>query len=227
MHNRKRKYQLVLWAMIFLASLPLRAQINDARIWLKASVEKKISRKWSAEFASSIRIDENYSRIHAYFGDLGITHKFNKHLFLGGGIRHSTNRRTSGRFERRERIYLDLTYRYKIQKKYILQGRVRYQRQYTDVWRSEGWDNQSDYLRGKFQLAFDLDKKYRPYLGSEIFYQIKFNKNEFNRVRYEAGIEYEVNKYHSFDLYYLIQREFNEPNPTRSYIIGIGYKLTI
>ena len=210
-----------------LVSVLSSAQTDDSRIWNKLSVEKKLKRHYSLEVAAGIRIGQNYSRLETYYLDAGINYQLNKHWSCELHYRYSERRLKTDLFDTRNRGYFGVEYKTKWWDVVVAKFYVRYQRQYTNMFTSEEGFNASDYIRSRYTLKFDLNKKYTPYVSGELFYQMKYYKSEFNRVRYEAGISYKINKHHSFDAFYMIQREFNEPNPAHSYIVGLYYKINI
>jgi long-subunit fatty acid transport protein len=200
------------------------AQEEDARLWLQASVEKKIIPKVSVELVFGLRRAENYSRTESYYTQLGFEYKLFKFLHAGVIYRHSDKREYKPNFHHRDRGGAWVQFRKKIYKGLSVDYRIFYQRQYTDMNRSEKGFIPSNYIRNKIKLQLDRKKRYKPYVSTELFYQIKYNKSEFNRVRFSAGVAYELNKYHQVTPSYMIQKEINEPNPVTSYVIGLDYK---
>lgn len=201
-------------------------QTDDARLWLKATVEKKINRKFSANVEACSRIGENMSRLETYYVAVGAEFKPKKWISLGLQYRHSGKREISPYFNPRDRVSFDLGLRKKFLKRIVFEPRFRCQRQYTALQTSEKGYIPSDYFRCKAEVSLDLDKRYAPYVSSELYYQVKYDKSEANRVRYTAGVAYGLNKHHKVYIYLVHQREFNEPDPVRSHIMGFSYKFT-
>jgi len=220
-----KTYWLV--TLLLLLSFSGQAQTNDARLWSRFTLEKNLSKHFALEGNVGVRIGQNYTSMEIYYFSLGGKYKLNKHWSCDFFYRYSGKRMISDRFEIRNRVQFCLMYKTKVANFMTTKFYLQYQKQYVDLYRSEEGKIAHDYLRGKFTFTFETHKKYKPYISSELFYQLKYDKNEFNRVRYEAGIKYEINKHHSYELFYMMQREFNEPNPTRSYIIGIYYTISI
>ena len=200
------------------------AQEEDARLWLQASVEKKIIPKGSVELIAGLRRGENYSRTDSYYYQLGFEYKLFKFLQAGILYRYSDKREYEPNFFHRDRWGGWLQFRKKFSKALVFDYRVFYQRQYTDMNRSEKGFIPSNYVRNKIRLQLDRKKRYKPYISAELFYQIKYNKSEFNRARLALGVAYELDKHHKITPSYMFQKEINEPDPVTSYIIGIEYK---
>jgi hypothetical protein len=108
-----------------------------------------------------------------------------------------------------------------------LSSRVRYQKQYGAIYSSdEGFVGQNT-VRLKGALDWDLDKKYTPYISSEVYYLIKPLQSKINKARYLIGVKYKFNKHHSLGVYFMHQREINRTNPQRVFISGVSYSITI
>ncbi|HTF80580.1 MAG TPA: DUF2490 domain-containing protein, partial [Cytophagales bacterium] len=73
--------------MLFILVQLAYAQVNDARLWLKGSVEKKLSQRASISGEVSTRIGENISRLQTYYAELSADYKVYKWLGLGLGYR--------------------------------------------------------------------------------------------------------------------------------------------
>lgn len=201
-------------------------QVNDMRLWNRITVEKHLSKHWSLEGLVGSRLGQNISALEIFYLEGGVNYKYNKHWSAEFHYRYSSKTDFTDRYEVRHRAQIKLSYDTKWRKiitKYYLQ----FQKQFTDVDRSEDWMNPGNYIRGQFTLSYDTDRKWRPYAAVELFHQIKYDRQEFNRVRYEMGVKYKLDKHSTIQPFYMIQREFNESNPMHSYIIGLNYKLEI
>jgi hypothetical protein len=218
------KRALILW--LFYNSFTAISQQDDARLWLKAGIEKKFSQKLSLELEACTRIGENYSRMESYFGSLGLNYKIRKHFKCGVAYRHSAKREITPFFFERNRGSVWFSYKNKLYKRLYFENRLLYQKQYSAMTTSEKGYLPSNYLRNKLELLLNLKKKYSPYVATELYYQVKYQKSEINRVRYTLGCNYNFDKHHKISIYYMIQREINEPDPVRSYITALEYKYT-
>lgn len=221
--NAKNKNYILLLIVLTCA---VHAQVNDAKLWLKATVEKKITPKLSATAVAATRFGENVSQLQTYYFSAGASYKLKKWMKLGVMYRHSQKRNDESFFIPRNRINVDLTFKKKFFKKLILEPRLRYQNQYSSYYTSEKGTIPNHYARARMQASWDLDKKYEPYISAELYYHMKYQQEMFNRVRYVAGVSYEIDKHHKISIYYMHQREFNKENPERGYITGLSYKFT-
>ena len=217
------RYILLTFLVTMASSHVILAQINDARLWLTMGAEKKITRKLYTEGKVSLRINENYSEVGAYYGDLGIGYKLLKGLKVEGHYRYSGKSKLDGSFHKRHRYYVDVIYKLKTKTPLFSTFRIRYQKQYTDVNRSESGMNPANTLRGEVILGYRI-KKYEPFVCTELYYLMDNSGKYFNRIRFKIGTDYEINKRNSFTIFCMIQQELNASNPVRAYIVGLGYK---
>lgn len=202
------------------------AQINDFRLWNRVTLEKKWSRHWSSEVLFGTRIGQNISALEIFYIEGGMNYTYNKHWSGELHYRYSSKTDFTERFETRHRLQIKVSYDTKW-KKWVTKYYLQFQKQYTDIQRTEDWMAPGNYLRGQFTLSYDTDRRWKPYAAVELFYQIKYDRNEFNRVRYEFGVKYKINQHHLIQPFYMLQREFNESNPIRSFIVGLNYKVSI
>ncbi len=202
------------------------AQVNDAGLWASVSVEKKITKKISATLSEEFRFNENITELGTAFTEAGVDYKVIKNLTAGVAYRFIQKRKVDDFYSLRHRAIFALTYKIKI-KKFELTIKERFQMQYADVNTSEDGKISEQYLRSKLTLRYNSQKKYTPFISAELFYQLNNPAgNEFDNVRYAAGFDYKINKFHSVDLFYLINREFNVNNPWTEYITGMAYNYT-
>lgn len=203
------------------------AQVNDAGLWLSFNFTKKINPAWSVTLSEELRMDENITEAGTVFSDAGINYKINNRFRVSANYRYINKRRPDVSYDKRHRYYFDFSYRDKFSRIATIL-RVRYESQYKDVFSSSKGFVPENHLRGKLTFKFDLDKKYTPYLYSEIFMPLNNPKvKSIDNGRYCAGIEYKFSRVHTLDAFYMIQQEYHVKNPKRDYIIGLGYNLTL
>lgn len=214
--------------------LPLFSQVRqDAGMWATVSIQYALNKKINLVVDEELRLKENYQRINLFYTNVGFDYKINKFLKISPTYRAIQKKRLDGNYSYRHRLMFDITVKKKI-KKITLSERVRYQIEVQDYYTSKKGKIPEQYLRLKTDIKYDLNKKITPYYSIEFRYQIRNPRgdgpvydNGFHRVRNVLGVEYEINKKNSINLYYLFQTEFNISTPESIYILGIGYTLTI
>ena len=198
---------------------------EDAGLWTSLSFQHKFTQQWTGIIAEQVRMFDNISRIDQHFTDLSVEYNFTKKFKASLNYRLiAKNRETY--YSTRHRFYLDLAYKVKVSP-VTVSLRERIQEQFSDINSSELGKIPEWYSRTKLAVKFDLNKKYAPYVATELFYLIddaKENDQVIDKYRMEAGIDYEFNLRHSINLFYLIQHSL--VSPANDYIIGLGYTFT-
>jgi hypothetical protein len=211
-----------LFIAILLSSFYLTAQVNDAGLWLNLDVEKKITQKFSAEFSQALRYNENITEIGTSLSEIGLSYKVIKPLTVGAAYRFSQKKRVDDFYSNRHRFSFNISYKIKVNQ-FKISLREQFQSSYKDIGVSADGGIAKNHLRSKITLAYDLEKKYTPYVSYEMYYEIG---EYIDNTRYKAGVEYEINKFHIVEISYMIEKEINVNKPWTNYVIGLGYKLT-
>jgi hypothetical protein len=217
----------VLAALIYYSAGISFAQSTDAGIWLKATVRKKYSSRFSNEFAVSGRFSANMMETETFYLQPSAEYKLNRYFKIGAGLRYGSKRESDPEFSHRYRFFCSLTSGKKFYRRIKLQYRLMFQQQYHDIGRSENALNAEQYIRNKLEISVNTDKKYQPFVYAELFYHSTYRENGFNRMRYAGGISYPSNKHHSVSIYYMLQKQINVPDPEMSHIMSIAYRWTI
>ena len=180
------------------------AQMDDAGLWASVTVKKKITKKFTLSLSEECRFNENVSELGTAFTEAGVEYKLIKNLTGGIAYRFMQKKQVDDFYSLRHRGLVSLTYKLKV-KKFELNLKERYQIQYADVNTSEDGKIPSEYLRNKLTIKYNTSKKYTPFIAAELFYQLNNPEgNECDDIRYSGGIEYNFNKLHEVDLFYLI-----------------------
>ena len=208
-------------------------QSNDAGMWATFTVQHALSKKINLVIDEELRLKENYQRINLFYTNIGIDYKLNKFIKISPTYRSIQKKRLEGTYSYRHRLMLDVTLKKKF-KKFTLSERIRYQAEVQDFNTSKKGKLAEQFLRLKTDLKYAVSDRITPYFSCELRYQIHAPRGDgpnydrgFHRIRNVLGVEYELNKKNSVNLYYLYQTEFNISTPETIYIFGIAYTLTI
>ncbi len=227
------KFIVFFFPLLFVL-LPCSAQQSkDAGMWATFTLQHSFTKKINLVIDQEFRLKENYQRINLFYTNIGIDYKLYKFLKISPTYRSIQKKRLDGTYSFRHRLMLDVTLKKKLQK-ITLSERIRYQIEVQDLYTSKKGKLAEQFLRFKTDLKFAVNEKLTPYISCELRYQIKSPRGDgsrynesFHRVRNVLGIEYQINKKNSVNLYYLFQSEFNISTPESIYILGIAYSLTI
>ena len=210
----------------FCSPFLLRAQVNDAGLWMSAEAEKIITPALSASVTGEVRMNENITEAGTVLADVGVSYRLWEPFSVGLTYRYSGKRRLDDSYDQRHGWFADATYRIKV-KPAVFDLRLRFQSRYTDILTSEEGNIPRNHLRGRVKLKLDLNRKYEPYLSGEAFYRVGgADAILFDELRCMAGFEYRFNRAHAIDLHYMITREYNVNNPRTDFVAGIGYHFT-
>ena len=215
--------------IFFIASAS--AQYDDAGMWNTINVEKKLKNNFSVFITEEFRLKENFSQINLFYTNVGVGYRPYNFLKVEFIYRSTEKKLITDFYSIRHRLMLDIT----LKKKYgdfSLSYRHRLQAEVRNVNSSDNGRIPERYSRNKFEVKYDMHKKYTPYASCELRYQIDDVRNiesddTWHRARYVLGMEYELDKKNIFGIYYLIQHEWNVSVPENLYIIGLEYSLTL
>jgi hypothetical protein len=208
-------------------------QSNDAGMWNTLTIKHNVTKKVSLVIDQEFRLRENYQRINLFYTNVGIDYKPIKLLKISPTYRVVQKKRLEGTYSFRHRLMLDVTAKKKLNKIEVSE-RVRYQIEVQDFYTSKKGKLAEQFLRFKTDVKYAATEKITPYYSCELRYQIHAPRgdgplydNGFRRIRNVLGVEYDINKKNSINVYYLIQNEFTISTPETIFILGIGYTLTI
>jgi hypothetical protein len=215
---------------LFLARLAA-AQTEDLGSWLTFSVNKKLTDKIEFNLDQELRLRHNFTDINLLYTNIGFSFKPAKWLKISPTYRFIDKHKDDGTWGIRHRAFIDFAFKVK-PGKFTLGYRARFQSE----WRGSGYDHEYGnvpeiYVRNLFKIGYKATEKISPYIGTELRFQVQNPRipyhNGFDRARFFAGADYEVNSNNSFGLYFLVQKEYNVIDPETLYIIGIEYALNL
>lgn len=209
----------------------LTAQTQDFGMWNTISVNKELTKKLTLGVDQEVRFRDNLSTLNLVYTNVGLTYKFTDYFKFSAVYRFIDKHKDDLSWGVRHRVYFDAAVKVK-PGNFNFSYRARYQVE----WRGAGYEaihgNVPEiYFRNLFKLGYKVGESLEPYLGSEIRFQINNPRipyhNGFDRTRFIGGLNYEVNKHHTFGVYFLLQKEFNVIDPETLNILGIEYTFNI
>lgn len=220
--NRKHFVSIISLLLYTLASF---AQVNDAGLWAEIGVEKKITQAWSLEYVHCTRFNENISEAGSIINEIGVNYKLNKKSQISFFYRSNFQRQLNNMYVPVSRFCMDFSHRLK-PGIFVVTGRLRFQHQQKNSLFYDVDGSTANTVRPKISLKYPV-ARFTPYFSGEVYIPVFYNEYKpIDKVRLQAGIEYEISKQQSVDLGYLIQREFFENNPKTDFIIQLGYKFS-
>ena len=215
---------LVIFSLCLLANSG-KAQIDDTRLWTGVTLKHKFTRKLSASVNQQLRFKYDITQVDLLFSEAGVEYEIKKNLKISLNYRF-INENQETYYRKSHRLYVDLSYKYK-PKRFSFTLRERIQEEYTSINSSETGKIPEWLLRSKLAISYDTEKRYKPYISLEMYYLIDNAKElgeGISRLRYGAGVEYELNRIHALDLGIIFQDYLFDQ--TNNFIYAIGYTYT-
>lgn len=228
----------LLAAVIFLfpaQAFPQSAYENDAQAWLKLTVEKKLSDRFSIRLYNQYRFSNNISEFGRMRLDLSATYKLGEPVRVRAGYSFIERRRLSGIYSQRHRVHAALLLRKDI-RRWSLRYRNLSQMQYNEPFTSEDGDIARLYNRHKITLQYEYSKYIFLYAAQELF--IPLNNPQargFDQSRSFLGLLYNLTKKQQLEVFFLLRAGLqngewhkqrnkypNEPL-NRDFVYGVGY----
>ncbi len=198
------------------------AQIDDVRLWTGVSLQHKFTRQLAASIDQQFRFKNDLTRLDKYFTDIGIAYQLPRNFKIAIAYRFIRKNEFSY-YSVRHRFYADLSYKQKLGR-FTFNLRERILQQYKNIHSSELGLIPDWVLRSKLTAKYDLQRRYSPYLSTEIYYMIDNAKEKdqlISRLRYSVGVEFEFNRIHSLDIFTLFQHD--RQTDFNSLVMGATY----
>ncbi len=206
----------------------LYGQKTDYGIWYEVKADKKIWKDLRFDLEASVRTDQNAARVETIYLEPGLRYKVNDYLAAGVYYRFIEQLEKDDQFHVRHRWFLQVrgtapsVYRFTIAARYRIQQQFKTYVEDPDD-EVPGW-----YHRVRFELDYDIKGiPLKPYVNVEMHSQI-FNPNEYtiDKWRSMIGVEYTLNKKHTFGLEY-IYNDSRVTKPAYMNIVGVTYSVKL
>lgn len=216
----KLGWLLALW---LLANLPVSGQVPDAGAWLGYTARFKPAKRWELEVAPELRLNQNFAQIHRMLADVSLTYSPLKRLDLSAAYRFSWRNQTYF-WDVRNRFFADVKYSQRLHKKIDLSYRIRYQYQFTDLALGNADTRNSDFLRHKATLQFDLPKKLTANMGAEYWQPLAPWLQGVQNRRISASLAWDQNKRHRWEIGLFEEKALNAARPATAYVFTFGHR---
>lgn len=199
------------------------AQQNDFGMWNSFSFSKNISKDLKCSYTNEWRWQENISEANNIINDIGLSYKLNKNWRLGFVARYFFKRQLNNSFENRTRLFYDVKYTKKINKKQNLNLRLRYQMQNNKLNFKDFNFNIAHSVRAQCQYELKINKKWTTGLAYELFYNLP--KFVLSNHRATVMFDYDFNKHLTLNLGMNYQKDQNKVNPYQylNLLLGASY----
>jgi hypothetical protein len=200
-------------------------QESDLRMWTSATVSKDLFKKLNLSLTEEARFENNISRFDQMVSEVNLKYSIIKGVKARVTYRYTNVNSLANGWYNRQRFACALMFDTDIQR-FNVSLRPEYQLDYKGFVNEDKDMLTIKHLRTKLELQYNINKTpLMPYAYYELFYYFNaFGNDFFDAERFALGASYKINKHNEFDLYYMIEKEINLPNPKTGYTIGIAYK---
>ncbi len=172
-----------------------------------------------------IRLNRNASTIDLFFTQVGLSYTLSKNWKASFNYRFIRKNQLDY-WETRHGFFADLAWKKRLKPlTFTLRGRLQGRGGEDQFFSGDGF-SPDWFFRGKLQIQYDLGRRLTPFASLEAFwllnapYSPEMN-GDLTRFRYEAGLEYEINRKHSIGISYMLQH--NRLPLFDEYILTTGY----
>ena len=226
-----RRFLLYIFHFLLLVAVPLiqlSGQQRDFQFWPSVQVNLEVVNNLKIHVEEELRLRENVSQISRQVNDIGISYRVNSHLKAGIFYRLEADWKNADTYTWRNGLYSDIALKYNVNR--ISLG-YRLRLQSSKVERNDEDAVLFDGFRHRHKISAEYDIKglpLIPFIESELFVDYSTGKkSEISGIRSWIGLDYTVNKIHTFTLKYGIDQEMNISDPMRAYIVALGYSLDL
>ena len=223
------RFLLYIFLSSFLTAIPLNpvnGQQKDFQFWPSVEVNVEVINKLKIHVEEEIRLHENSTQISRQLNDIGLSYRINKFLKAGIFYRLESDWKNADEHAWRNGLYSDLTSKFDV-KRFTVGYRFRLQS--SKVERNVEDSDLFDGFRHRHKLSVEYDIKgipLVPFAETELFVDYTgTDRSGIAGYRSWIGLNYTLNKTHTFTLKYGIDQEINVSDPIRANIVALGYSL--
>lgn len=203
-----------LFGLLAFWPITLFSQENDFGLWTGVSGQLKLGKRFEVTAEEQLRLRNNAQSIEQLLTEFGLGFKLNKRIDFAVNYRYAYKE-----FAIRHRVNFDVAVESKFNKKLSLVNRFRYQVQYRFN------EDIRPKFRHKIGIDYNLNKKAKANLDTEIFYAYYYDFKNFSGYRLKSTFNYKLTDWLRWDIFALYQTELNDEYPVNEIITGTGFKI--
>jgi len=192
--------------------------------WLSLGLEGKINKEIRFELEQGFRFSDGFSITQSTYTDMGASYRFSKEFKVAANYRFTQRGGMFNVLHLDNRFSAEMRYRVKLND-LAISSRIRYLTRFRDYNTSAEGRIPQRYIRLKFDLDYDLPKKFSASIGSEIFWQLTalYGKG-FDNFWLIAGLNYDLSKQDKLSLTFIRQsREFASDDVAFGNVISLSF----
>ncbi len=205
--------------------LPAHAQgpYRDYQTWTWFQVEKQFTKHYSVSVQYQLRTDNTNGAFQWSYFYLNGEYKFNKNFNTQVVYEYCTSYQNDV-----HSFYWGITGKYGLGRwKAGLRTAIQNEVVHFNPQYSDEVGNETKYeWRNRVSLRYKLFSNITPFIFSEPYLRVGYREPYMDKMRNGFGVDYDMNKYNSFSIYYLYQPLFDITQYKIENIIGIVYSIT-
>ena len=197
--------------------------VRDLHLWTGVELEKTFAKDWTVSLKEEVRFKHDVSELNNYFTELGLRYRINKNFSLQGNYRFTSDRKKDMSYENLSRYNFDLRYSGKLDF-LTIKYRLRYQKEVDGFSLLEQNMPFEKYIRHRITFRLKKIKALEPYVSGEIFQLFSpTSYPDFEYVRFQAGVVYDIRKAGEIKVAYGFNRELVSTQPAMIYMMRLNY----
>ena len=225
MTTRQGVYTTIFTFMALLGPGKLLGQESDFQSWWEFEFDYSLNKSWQLEGELEQRFKNNSLQYNRTLLTLGAEYDPAKWLSLGGAGRVVFVADREGQIHPRYRIHFDGTGSYDLSE-FTFSFRTRLQYGFEDILLFSDLKENSLVSRNRLKVRYHFfGTKFRCFASLESWHYLsELPGPVFLKMKYTAGLSYDLNFRSRFSLRYIFEDEFNVSNPDQLHILVIGYE---
>jgi hypothetical protein len=218
-----RRFILLFFAVLLTGSIF--AQDKDFGIWYGISASHKINKKLGVNLAADVRTFNKAKKVDEAFLEGGLSYDFNKYLELAASYRISKSIEDNNSYYFRHKVFIDFKGTLPLGN-FSFSARLRMQ-SLTKTYIQHEQDKHPEYTgRIKLKAVYKTPVfPVNPYVYVETFTPMfSYKTRSIEKIRYSAGLEFKIATKQSFELEYILQRDYL-PHLSDLNIISVNYNI--
>jgi hypothetical protein len=210
--------------LFIITIIPLNLFSQSSGQWLSLGIEGKINKEMRFEVEQGFRFSDGFTQTQATYTDIGASYRFSKEIKVAANYRFTQRGGMFNVLHLDNRFSAEMRYRVKFND-LTFSSRLRYLTRFRDYNTSAEGRIPQRYIRLKFDLDYNLPKKFSASIGSEIFWQLTALYGQgFDNFWLIAGLNYDLSKQDKLSLTFIRQsREFASDDVAFGNVISLGY----
>lgn len=193
---------------------------NDLLTWYGIGLRKEITKAIDFDLEKELRFNQNAGTLYKHLTTSKISYDVFKNIEFGVGIKFNRDKNKENIFEDKYTHLFELKYKHKVER-FRLSNRFRYEQDNNKLLKLA--PNKHS-LRNRLKLDYKIKQSaFEPYMATELFYQKSTKNAAFEKIRFDLGTNFEINKRNEIKAYYRIERELIQDYPYTYYFFGLFY----